>query len=605
MRRLRIPAYITLFLVFFLFLPANAVRASGEFQADYDVQYAISPEGKTIVTQHVTLTNKRANFYPKQYSLLIDSDRITNVIAYDDGGVITPAISVKDGKTEIGLTFNTKTIGLGKSSTFSLRYEHAGIASQNGSIWEVYIPGITNDPDINTYRATLSVPPTFGPAAYVSPLPADGNTWTKDQMIHGGISAAYGTAQNYLVTLRYTLSNPGLVPQVQTIALPPDTAYQKVTMSSLIPKPNTVTRDTDGNWLAQYTLLPAQTISITSTMTVAVFLSPRKDFVPPPTNLSDYLKPQKYWEVTDPKIQSLAKTYTTPREIYDYVAGALTYNYQQAQTASARLGAAGVLAHPTDAVCTEFTDLFIAIARAAGIPARRNVGYAYTDNPKLRPILAESDILHAWPEYYDAKQNLWIPVDPTWANTTGGADYFTKLDFNHIVFAINGTESTLPYPAGFYHGPDQPAKDINVTFAPGPSQAGAAKITGAIDFPSQIGAGTKPTGALVVTNSGSTTAYTIPVSVVAIPGNVHITQIIPVLLPFATVRIPFTVSTAQTLQSLPGNITAQVNDTTLHQQFTVRPILWLIAAMAVFTLAAGAVLVYLAKTFVWKLFRKH
>jgi transglutaminase-like putative cysteine protease len=52
-------------------------------------------------------------------------------------------------------------------------------------------------------------------------------------------------------------------------------------------------------------------------------------------------------------------------------------------------------------VCLEFTDLFIAIARAAGIPAREIDGFGYTQNAINRPISIDEDILHAWPEYYD------------------------------------------------------------------------------------------------------------------------------------------------------------------------------------------------------------
>ena len=56
----------------------------------------------------------------------------------------------------------------------------------------------------------------------------------------------------------------------------------------------------------------------------------------------------------------------------------------------------------------EFTDLFVAIARAAGIPARESVGYAYTTNSRLRPLSLVTDVLHAWPEYYDADKKIWV-----------------------------------------------------------------------------------------------------------------------------------------------------------------------------------------------------
>lgn len=584
---------------------ARPVFATGEFQADYDVQYAVATSGKTIVTQHVTLTNKLSNYYPRQYSLLLDSDKISQVIAFDDGGLITPTISVKDGKTEITLAFNTKIVGLGKTTAFSLRYEHSGITSQNGSIWEIYVPGITNDPDLGAYNVTLAVPPTFGPAAYLSPPPANGNTWTKDQMIRGGISGAYGAAQNFSVKLHYTISNPDLVPRYENIALPPDTSFQKVVINSLDPKPTTVSRDGDGNWLARYDLLPTQTKSVTGVFTVTTYIKALDTYHDPNADMSQYLKPQKYWEVTDPKIQSLAKTYTTAQQIYSYVADTLKYNYSKVNTGTTRLGALGALDSPDQAVCTEFTDLFIAIARAAGIPARRNVGYAYTNNPKLRPLSLVTDVLHAWPEYFDSKQNIWIPVDPTWANTTGGSDYFTKLDFNHIVFAKNGLDSTYPYPAGFYHAVDSPSHDVDVSFAQTSVKQTAPDITSSIDFPPQVAAGTKQQGYIVVSNAGSDTAYTIPVSVHSTVGTMNLTEVIPELLPYGVIRIPVSVTLPQTLTTLNGTIQATVGEETKAQQFTVQPLATLIVIVAVIVVTSIIIASKLIQMLVWKLSKTH
>ena len=62
---------VTLGLLAALFIvnPSKAF-ASGEFQADYAVEYAVAPSGITIVTQNVTLTNKESNLYPQKYSMI-------------------------------------------------------------------------------------------------------------------------------------------------------------------------------------------------------------------------------------------------------------------------------------------------------------------------------------------------------------------------------------------------------------------------------------------------------------------------------------------------------------------------------------------------------
>ncbi len=597
-----------LFFLFLLFLGVGSCSpkayATGEFQADYDVQYAISPAGKTIVTQQVTLTNKLPNFYPQEYSLVLDSDKISNIIAYDDGGIITPAISVKEGKTHIALKFNVRAIGLGKSLPFSLRYEHAGVATKNGSIWELYVPGVLNDPDIGTYDVTLAVPPTFGPAAYLSPPPANSKSWNKEQMIKGGIAAAYGTSQNFDLTLTYSLSNPGVTAELQEIALPPSTAFQKVTIQSLTPTPVTVTSDPDGNWLGRYSVGPRQTVKVTAVISVSVFLAARKDFAAPPPDTALYTKEAAYWQVKDPEIQNLASRNPTPKMIYDYVASALSYDYTKVNAPTSRMGALETLKNPTKAVCMEFTDLFIAVARAAGIPARRVVGYAYTNNPKLRPLSLITDVLHAWPEYYDSALQLWVPVDPTWANTTGGVDYFTKLDFNHIVFAINGVDSATPYPAGYYRTADSSGRDISVEFAASPQDKGA-DVSTVIEFPSQVGAGTKVQGSIVVTNKGGESAYNIAVSAVSEPDGIKVTRVINELLPYAVVRIPITGTFDQTVTAKPGQIRARVNDVTLTQSFRIQPLYWLIVLGVLTVILAIGIAAKLIHLVLWKTSKRH
>jgi hypothetical protein len=56
--------------------------------------------------------------------------------------------------------------------------------------------------------------------------------------------------------------------------------------------------------------------------------------------------------------------------------------------------------------CTEHTLLFVALARAAGIPAREVGGLMFADIGK--PTFG----WHAWAEIHDGKQ--WVTVDPTW-----------------------------------------------------------------------------------------------------------------------------------------------------------------------------------------------
>lgn len=587
-----------LFLFLILFFLPQSVIAAGEFQVDYDVNYAISPAGITIVTQNITLTNKLTNLYPKRYNILIDSDRIKNVLATDEKGGITPSLLVKDGKTEIVLSLNTQNAGIGKKTSFTLRYEHGDVAHKNGRIWEVTIPGVENDADLSSYRVSLAVPVGFGPVAYLNPAPINGY-WTKEQMTKGGITAAYGTEQIFALDLSYFLENNTVAAKESEIALPPDTAYQTVAIHSLEPKPKTVVRDSDGNWLARYDLTPGQKLNIQAALTVSVFLHPKKEWVRDSPDVNEYLKPLRFWEIYDAKIQSLAQKYRTPREIYDYVVATLSYDYQRVSQNPIRFGAAGILASPKSAICMEFTDLFIAIARAAGIPAREIVGYAYTTNSKLRPLSLVSDVLHAWPEYYDSEQNIWIPIDPTWADTTGGVDYFDTFDFNHITFAIHGSSSEYPYPAGFYRNANKTGKDIQVRFVESDlieKNTGGLSID--VQFPRKITGGMATGGTVVIKNENNRNVSQATITIQSSPGDVQISKVQENIPPYGIIRIPVTIKAPSLLSTNNGRIVVGVDGNMYTHVFTVLPIYWILLPVA------GSLFVIFILVFLWKFLKR-
>jgi hypothetical protein len=156
------------------------------------------------------------------------------------------------------------------------------------------------------------------------------------------------------------------------------------------------------------------------------------------------------------------------RALYDFVTSALTYDYDRLNNSKIdRLGAVGALNNPESALCMEYTDLFIALSRSIGIPAREINGFALTQDPNFRPTALggriTSDILHAWPEYFSFEKQKWVQIDPTWGSTTGGVDYFDKLDTNHIVFVRKGVSAEEPLPAGAYKFDASSKGDVKIT----------------------------------------------------------------------------------------------------------------------------------------------
>jgi transglutaminase-like putative cysteine protease len=560
---------------FFLFSFFSCVNAAGNFIVNYHVDYTISPEGRTTVVQNISLVNQRTNLYAREYSIRIDSTNIKNISASDKKGPILPSVSLQDNKTEIRLVFNDEVVGLGNILYFQLKYEDENITKKNGSIWEVHIPGIAKDPELGDYVIRLHVPKSFGPAAYIVPEPEQVYTWTKDKLVNGGVSAAFGTQQLFKLALSYYLENTKSTPIFTEIALPPSSAYQYITINALDPKPDTIVTDKDGNWMARYRLEGQSNTIVQADLTAQIFLHPRTEYTAQIPDES-YLQPSTYWQTTHPDIVSQAQRLKTPKDIYDFVVQTLEYNYEKVHTKGKREGAVFAINNPKNAVCMEFTDLFIALARAANIPARQAVGYAFTTNPKLRPLSLVSDILHAWPEYYNHEKRVWVPVDPTWGNTTGGVDYFEKLDFNHIVFAYNGVTDDYPHPAGFYRQAGKTGKDVDVQFHKGPLPSQTSTLSSSFKLPKRIFSGIATSGQVFIRNTGNVGVENARIQVHSADFDISITKTPSIIPPYGVVSIPFSIHSHDVFAGGKNIITASVNGSTLEHTVVVTPLYYLL-----------------------------
>ena len=460
-------------LPFTIYLLPPTAYAQSEFSVSSDVTYRVQDNGKTEVIHDITLGNNFSTLYATTYTLSLENIDAQDIVAKDDKGKTLEVENTKDGdKQKIKIIFADAVVGKDSKRHFTVSYENGSFAVRTGEVWEVSIPRLSDENSFKSYSVTLEVPPSLGLEAYVSPTPTSFSEsggkkvykFTKAEVIQTGITAGFGEFQVFSFNLSYHLENPLNRTSSTEISLPPDTAFQKVYFSKIEPAPANVKIDADGNWLAEYKLTARQRIDINVSGSVQIFASHRPFPKPTAEVLSTNLQETPVWQVNDPEIKVLANELKTPRAIYDYVTTTLKYDFSRVRPNVERFGAKKALQNPTQAICMEFTDLFIALARAAGIPAREINGYAYTENPELQPLSLVADVLHAWPEYYDKDRGVWIPVDPTWGSTTGGEDFFSKLDLRHFAFVIHGASYLTPYAPGSYKLGPNPQKDVFVSF---------------------------------------------------------------------------------------------------------------------------------------------
>lgn len=595
--------FITLLLFFII---PSKTYAQEEFIIDVRVSYNVQNTGITKVTHTITLENALSNLYAQSYLLSLENIDPINPVSYEGGNSLSLSKTEKNDTVSLQVDFENAVVGKGKTRTFTISFEESSFANRTGEVWEISIPRLSESNNFRSYNIELIVPSSFGKEAYISPDPksiiAGENTirysFDKESIQKTGITAGFGKFQVFSFSLNYHLENPLNKKAFTEIAIPPDTAFQKIYYDSITPEPEEVKIDEDGNWLAVYLLDPRERIDVTAMGTVQIYATPREIQTVTAESLQKNLEESEYWQVNDPQIQNLAISLRTPKAIYDFVSTNLIYSYDRVKPNVTRYGASMALTSPNDAICMEYTDLFIALARAAGIPAREINGYAYTENPEIQPLSLVADVLHSWPEYWDEQKQVWVAIDPTWGSTTGGVDFFSKLDLRHFTFVIHGTDAVVPYPPGSYKLGPSPQKDVFVNFGQLPKERVSkpeinAQVNNNIPFMhTQI--------SVVINNPGPTALYDLEPAIF-FDGILAERTIISALPPYASYefksRIPFSFLGTKTPEKIA--IVAGDTEVQIPSNKTQVIIYNLLAIFFIFSLIIAVVVIKIKKiTFV-------
>ncbi len=197
---------------------------------------------------------------------------------------------------------------------------------------------------------------------------------------------------------------------------------------------------TDDNRIVKASL---GTITAGASKTIVITQVLKVDYVAPgitpdmvygniPAEKLQYTQPVAHlWESDDSEIYSKAQEltdnysnyYYKAKQIFDFVQDYLTYVvYNEEHSAlwayTNRMGD-----------CSGYTNLFIALARAAGIPAKHVAGYAY--QPQYGTDITRMG--HAWAFVYLPGVE-WVPIDTLW----GGQEWdFCKLSPDHLVLTTS------------------------------------------------------------------------------------------------------------------------------------------------------------------------
>ncbi|MGH9738117.1 MAG: transglutaminase-like domain-containing protein [Candidatus Acidiferrales bacterium] len=165
----------------------------------------------------------------------------------------------------------------------------------------------------------------------------------------------------------------------------------------------------------------------------------------PHMELARYLRPDKMIPL-DGEIGQLSAEQTKgargsiekAHKIYAYILA--TMHYDHAGTGWGH-GDAVWACNSKHGNCTDFHSLFIGMARAAGVPARFQIGLALPPNAHSGAIAG----YHCWAEFY-AKGIGWVPIDAAKASQDPSKEkyFFGAIDTDRVMFSMGRDIRLVP-----------------------------------------------------------------------------------------------------------------------------------------------------------------
>ena len=315
--------------------------------------------------------------------------------------------------------------------------------------------------EVNNGEVLLSIE---APGKYARGLAyVDGYLWNADYqadslfklVVDDGIQIKTSDSkmEELFFTHEFRNYGPGKVETLDAFfALPKNRPNQKIIGEIIFePEPTDFVHDRWGQRFARFRLknLPLAE-RIRATMTITAELSDARWFIFPhkvgsrediPKEIREkYLVDEDKYRITDPIIQKAASEavggeenpYGVMRKVYKYVRDHMHYEL------AGGWNVAPAVLERGNGSCSEYSFVFIAICRAAGLPTR------YVGSVALRGDDASTDdVFHRWCECYLPGYG-WVPIDPSGGDRENPADvaeYFGHVANRYLITTEGGGAS--------------------------------------------------------------------------------------------------------------------------------------------------------------------
>ncbi len=467
-----------------LFAPCKKIHAS-DFQVEIDRMYTIDTPTEIRVTEKRKVTNlsqnriiSRENNETFQIAVISDNqDKLEpsylSAKTYIDGNI---AQNQKGSETKDSIDMLVpygSGIGINQSKEFEIEYVNYGLIKQTGALIDIFVPGFGKDFKFETenttfiYKTTLFVRKSLGEIGFVVPLPSNTSVQgdyevyeiSQESLLGSNIWIQVGNTQYYQFTLNQKVQasdviNKGYFNEYRLV-IPRDIVeseiQQEVFFDSISPVPKEVFTDDEGNLIAVFNI----SSHLETTITVKGYATvKRQGEAVSEMNSGDlsyinrnhylkYLEPAQYWEVGHLEIIKRAEElkgqneniYKIVESNYSHIIETINYSEVKRFGINDRQGALKTLQGGA-AVCMEYSDLFLTLTRAQGIPARAVFGYGYDAR-----LEEQGQDAHQWVQVFIPQQNQWISVDVTWGESgpalIGG-------DLNHFYTHVAAIDPNTP-----------------------------------------------------------------------------------------------------------------------------------------------------------------
>lgn len=370
-----------------------------------------------------------------------------------------------------------KDINFGSEYKITLKYNSYGLMLKSGNLRDIYIPAFSKDYTFLTdnYKETINtlirIPKTFGNINFSSPqgnISEEGEfrnvRLSQEQLIGETGWIQVGTTQFYsfdIVQPYNKTSDIFFTQNEYRVIIPRDVSAgpvkQKIYFKEISPSPSHIEEDKDGNLIAVFNI----NSNTEGDIRISGFAEIEQDNAVDINNsgkvsdipievINSNTSSAEFWESDSELIKQTAKeiiggvdpktlsVYEIAQKTYSYVVNKIDYSNVKRFGVNERKGALATLQGGA-AVCMEYSDLFIALMRANGVPARAGFGFGYSALDDI--FSSENAINHQWAEVYFPSIESWIAIDTTWGEN---GNELIGGDLNHFYTHVASISPNKP-----------------------------------------------------------------------------------------------------------------------------------------------------------------